>query len=324
MNKYILFALLMVVSLFATSANGGPMAYSVNSDGINDDNLYLIDLATGVDQFRGNLFTGIEDRTDTEGLAFSPGPNSRLWGIDDASGTLFPINPENGSIDYNEEIQLPLDFQSGGGNDFGMTFACDNSLFFTSVKSQTLYRRDPGGSIAMVGSAGSLGVNISAIAAFGNPTKLYGLGNGQYLNGETDSPNLYAIDLTTGIASFIGSLGSPGEFKYNQAGMSFDNVGGLWAITDRSQIDKQKSQILSINVGTGAATLIATTLNEVGYESLAISPQGNCDAPPVADAPPGARADDFPPIPSLSLLGRLSAILVLMLAGILILRRRYT
>jgi hypothetical protein len=318
MNKYILFALLMVVSLFATSANAGPMAYSVNSDGINDDNLYLIDLATGIDQFRGNLFTGIEDRTDTEGLAFSPGPNSRLWGIDDASGTLFPINPENGAIDYNEEIQLPLEFQSGGGNDFGMTFACDNSLFFTSVKSQTLYRRDPGGSIAMVGSAGSLGVNISAIAAFGNPTKLYGLGNGQYLNGETDSPNLYGIDLTTGKALRIGSLGSPGEFKYNQAGMSFDSVGGLWAITDRSQIDNQKSQILSIDVGTGAATLIATTLNEVGYESLAISPPGNCDAPPVA------RADDFPAIPSLSLPGRLSAILVLMLAGILILRRRYS
>ena len=316
MYKKIRYTLFMVVALFAINANAAPMAYSVNSDSVTGDKLYLIDLATGNDQLRGSLFTGIEDRTDTEGLAFSPGPISRLWGIDDDSGTLFPINPENGAIDYNEEILLPLEFQSGGGNDFGMTFACDNSLFFTSVKSQTLYRRDPGGSIVVVGSAGSLGVNISAIAALGNPTKLYGLGNGQYLSGETDSPNLYGIDLTTGKALRIGSLGEPGEFKYNQAGMSFDNVGGLWAITDRSQIDNQKSQILSIDVVTGTATLVATTLNEVGYESLAISPPANCVT--------RVEADGLSRIPTLSLIGRLSAILVLMLAGMLFLRRRYT
>ncbi|HEY5775360.1 MAG TPA: hypothetical protein VIS57_04680 [Xanthomonadales bacterium] len=318
MNKYILYAFIMVVSLFAVSANAAPMAYSVNSDGINDDNLYLIDLATGVDQYRGKLFTGIENeyRTDTEGLAFSPGPNSRLWGIDDASGTLFPINPNTGSVNYNEEIQLPLDFQSGGGNDFGMTFACDNSLFFTSVRTQSLYRREP--TTGSITNVGSLGVNISAIAAFGNPTLLYGLGNSQFLNGDTDSPNLYSIDTTTGHASLIGPLGSPGEFEYNQAGMSFDSAGGLWAITDRSQIGNQKSQILSINVETGDATLIATTLNEVGYESLAISPPVNCIAAPVDGA------DDLPAIPSLSLPGKLSAILVLMLAGMLILRRRYS
>jgi len=315
MNKYILYAFLIVASLFAARASAAPMAYSVNSDGINGDSLYLIDLATGVDQFRGKLFTGIEDRTDTEGLAFSPGPISRLWGIDDDSATLFPVNPDNGSINYNEEIQLPPDFRTGGGNDFGMTFSCDNNLFFTSVKSQSLYRRDPNGIIKNIGS---LGVNISAIAAVGNPTRLYGLGNGQYLNGETDSPNLYAIDTNTGQASLIGPLGSPGEFEYSQAGMSFDNAGGLWAITDRSQIGNQKSQILSINVDTGDATLVATTLNQVGYESLAISPPVNCSVPPAG------AADGLPVIPSLNLPGKLSAILVLMLAGILVLRRRYS
>ena len=133
MNHY---ALLIVASLFAVSANAAPMAYSVNSDSNGGDSLYLIDLATGVDQFRGKLFTGIEERTDTEGLAFSPEPNSRLWGMDDASGTLFPINTANGSINYEEEIQLPVEFQTGGGNDFGMTFACDYNLFFTSVRTK--------------------------------------------------------------------------------------------------------------------------------------------------------------------------------------------
>ena len=311
------FAILIVISLFAISAKAEPMAYSVNSDSNNGDSLYLIDLATGADQFRGKLFTGIEDRTDTEGLAFSSNPGSRLWGIDDASGTLFPINPGSGSINYEEEIQLPLEFQSGGGNDFGMTFACDNSLYFTSVRSKTLYRGDQGGNFTTVGTQGSLGVNISAIAALDNPVRLYGLGNGQLENGDTDSPNLYSIDLTTGTASLVGPLSDSGEFTYNEAGLAFDSRGGLWAITDRSQIGNQKSQILSIDVATGAATLVATTLNEVGYESLAISAPSNC-------AISVGVGDGLATIPTLNLAGRLSAILVLMLAGMLILRRRYT
>ncbi len=319
MNKKILLAILTAVSLFAANANAEPMAYSVNSDGNPGDSLYLIDLSTGADQFRGKLFTGIEDRTDTEGLAFSaePQPNGQLWGLDDAAGTLFPISIGNGSINWDEEIQLPTEFHSGGGSDFGMTFACDNSLYFTSVISQTLYHRNPGGSFVTVGSKGSMGVNISAIAAIGNPTRLYGLGNGQFSNGTPDAPNLYSIDTATGIASVIGPLGAPGEFQYNQAGLDFDSTGALWAITDRSQIDSQKSQILKINLTTGAATLVATTVNQIGYESLAIGPPAECSAP-------FEPADGLPRIPTLSLAGIISAILVLMLTGIPFLRRRYS
>lgn len=316
MTKNIRFAFLMAVTLFAVSAKAEPMAYSVNADSQDGDYLYLIDLATGVDQLRGKLNTGIEDRTDTEGLAFSPGTVNVLWGIDDASATLFPLSL-NGSINWENEIQLPFEFHIGGGNDFGMTFTCDSDLFFTSVKTQTLHLRDPEGNFTTIGAEGSLGVNISAIAAIGNPTKLYGLGNGMDVNGNTDSPNLYRIDLVNGTASVIGALGSPGEFQYNEAGMAFDADGGLWVITDRSLLDNQKSQILKVNVITGAATLISTTVNEVGYESLAIGPPANCEAN--VDANGG-----FKPIPTLSAVGRLSAILVLMLAGMLILRRRYT
>jgi len=317
MKKNLLFAISTVFGLFAASATAAPLAYSVNSDGNPGDGLYLIDLATGADQLRGKLFTGIEDRTDTEGLAFSPGPNSQLWGIDDDAGTLFPINPANGSINWQDEIQLPLDFQVGGGNDFGLTFACDNSLYFTSVVSQTLYRRAPGGSVAAVGSKGSLGVNISAISAIGNPTRLYGLGNGQFSDGATDAPNLYQIDTLTGVASLIGPLGAPGQFVYTQAGMSFDSNGELWAITDRSQIDSQKSQILKIDVNTGAATLVATTLNQMGYESLAIAPPTDCGV----TAEP---ADALPRIPTLNLAGIISAIVILLLAGAPFLRRRHS
>lgn len=317
MNKKIRNTLLVLVSTFAISANAAPMAYSVNSDSNGGDSLYRIDLATGADQFRGKLNTGIEDRTDTEGLAFSSGPESILWGMDDAAGTLFPINPSNGSINWQDEIQLPLEFQTGGGNDFGMTFACDNNLYFTSVKTRNLYRLDTQGTFTTIGTNAALGVNISAIASFGNPVKLYGLGNGRFEDGSTDSPNLYSINPETGTASLVGPLSDTGDFVYNEAGLAFDSDGTLWAITDRSQINNQKSQILRINIATGAATLVATTVNQVGYESLAITEPSNC-----VDSKD--TEDGLPRIPTLNMAGRLSAILVLLLAGMLILHRRYT
>ena len=87
MTKKIRLAFLMAVTLFAVSAKAEPMAYSVNADSQDGDYLYLIDLTTGFDQLQGKLNTGIEDRTDTEGLAFYTGVVNVLWGIDDASGT---------------------------------------------------------------------------------------------------------------------------------------------------------------------------------------------------------------------------------------------
>ena len=60
-----------------------------------------------------------------------------------------------------------------------------------------------------------MGVNISALAAYGNPVRLYGLGNGTASGDEVavDSPNLYEIDISTGAATLIGPLG-PGVGQY--------------------------------------------------------------------------------------------------------------
>jgi len=319
MNKKFYYALLMLVSLFAINANGAPMAYSVNSDSGNistEDSLYLIDLATGNDQRRGELFTGVETRHDTEGLAFAP--DDTLWGIDDQSLTLFPIDPVFGSISFQEEISL-TGIQSGGGNDFGMTFSCDNSLYITSVVTGTLYQVDVNdGSTTAIGT---LGANISAIAAIGNPTKLYGLGNGQFEDGTTDSPDLYSIDVNTGAATLIGPLGNDAG-EYNQGGLAFDSDGTLWAITDRRIINNTvadlPSQILRIDVDTGTASLVSST-SEVGFESLAIGPPTACNITPGAGA-----GEEYPRIPTLSQSGRLLAIFVLMLAGMLFLRRRFS
>ena len=78
------------------------------------------------------------------------------------------------------------------------------------------------GSTEIVGSLGALGANISAIAAIGNPTRLYGLGNGLTENDEVDSPNLYSINIETGLATMIGPLGMPDPVDpYNEGGLAF-------------------------------------------------------------------------------------------------------
>jgi len=315
MNMKTRFVLLMVASLFAVCANAAPMAYSVNSDSPNstDDSLYLIDLATGTNTQRGKLFNGIEVdgyRTDTEGLAFDK--NGTLWGLDDISRTLFPINTLSGSLSFETEVSLrnPLHFPEGGSNDFGMTFSCDDTLYVTSLSgdTNTLYSLGLDGSSETIGT---LGVNISALAAIGNPTRLYGLGNGQLENGDPDAPNLYRISLDTGAAEIVGPLGN---FSYNEAGLAFDSDGNLWAITDRRKIDSQPSQILSIDVASGAATLVSTT-SEVGFESLAIAPPTACVAAPLED-------DGYRPIPTLGSNGILLTIFILMFAGMIVLRKR--
>lgn len=335
MYKDFRIALLVLVSLFAISANGSPLAYSVNSDSgdvDSEDSLYVIDLADGSGQRRGTLESGIIDdvRHDTEGLALSP--LGVLWGIDDESRSLFPINVKSGTISLTDEIQLP-DFPSGGGNDFGMTFSCDNTLYVSSVATRTLYEieieeNEQGknkANIKVIGSEGALGANISAIAAIGNPARLYGLGNGQFQDGETDSPNLYSIDAVSGVAKLVGPLGNEAG-EYNQGGLAFDSKGKLWAITDRriinNKIENLPSQILNINIKTGAATLVSDTGSiegkpEVGFESLAIASPFTC----------ATESRSIPlteGIPTTGAIGRYLFIGLLMLVGFAAMRRRDT
>lgn len=318
MYKKVFYTLITAVSLFATAANGAPMAYSVNSDGQNEttwDSLYLIDLAvSGSESRRGPLFSGAYNHFDTEGLAFSP--DGTLWGVDDDSRILFPIDTRLATINFNNVIFLP-DFPTGGGNDFGMTFTCENDLYLTSVVNRTLYRVDELGASQVVGSLGALGANISAIAAIGSPTRLYGLGNGRLKDGRVDSPNLYSIDTVTGIATIIGPLDN--ALPYNEAGLAFDGEGKLWAITDRSGLDNPQSQVLSIDPVSGRATPVRVTL-ETGFESLAIAAPADCNVTGVPDQ--RGYSDPYHRIPTLGPLGLLVVIVTLMLTGIVILRKR--
>ena len=272
MHKLFKTLLVMLLSALSATLAAAPYGYSINSDSGTENafSLYRIDLATGEDTRIGTVPPVGLPFIDIEGLAFAP--DGTLYGIDDETLKLFPIIPSTALVLYNDQIPISgLPF--GGKNDFGMTFACDGDLFVTSVAEQSLYRLGLDGQAELIGP---LGYNISAIAAYGVPTKLYGLGNGLNQFREVDSPSLFEIDPETGVATEIGPLGMGNQVgDYTEGGLSFDEKGDLWAITDRAQLlTAFPSQVMKINTLTGAASEVRDTA-ERGFESLAVAvPQG--------------------------------------------------
>lgn len=256
MHKMVKTLLLVLMTSISASLAAAPMAYSVNSDSgsANADSLYRIDLTTGVDTRIAQVKSLGGVKIDVEGLAIAP--DGTLYGVDDDSMTLFPINPDNAMVDTSNEV--PINLPAGSGHDFGMSFACDDKLYITSLVTGSplvtglLYSMDLDGNTKEIGE---LGVNISALAAYGDPVKLYGLGNGlEEVDGdfEPDSPNLYEINISTGEASEIGPLLTAAP--YTEGGLAFDDSGKLWAITDRRLPDSLPSQVMKIDLTTGNAS----------------------------------------------------------------------
>ena len=274
MQKLLKTLTLTLLTVACAALSAAPMGYSINSDSgsSNSDSLYLIDLATGTEERIGLVQLPQADLMDVEGLAFHP--NGTLYGIDDQSLKMFPIDPVTALIDNNNIISIDTDDLTVGSNDFGMTFDCDANLYITSVAENSLYRLDLDGDTHLIGSLGA-NINISALAAYGSPARLYGLGNGIKDVDTKDSPSLFEIDLNDGTATEIGPLGSKVS-AYTQGGLAFDSSGQLWAITDRTGLlESGPSQVMRINTSTGTASDIRDT-SEVGFESLAVAVPGGC------------------------------------------------
>ncbi len=281
MKQVIKTIIITLLSTVSASLAAAPDGYSINSDSPSDfhDSLYRIDLATGQHTRLGFVRSLNQIKLDVEGLAFAP--DGTLYGMDDESLKLFPLNVDNGQVISNQEVSLS-GLAGAGGNDFGMTFACDGNLYATSALTNSLYRVSLNGSTTQIGANGSLTTSIYGLAAYGaNPVRLYGLSRGGVDNngntsGPVNSSSLYSIDPTTGVATEIGPLGGPAT-PFREAGLAFDNSGQLWAITDRTGIisGTLPNQILRINTTTGAAEVVSTT-SEFGFESLAITVPRGC------------------------------------------------
>lgn len=281
MKQTIKITLLTLLTALSASLAAAPIGYSINSDSPSDfhDSLYRIDLATGQHTRLGRVLSLGQIRLDVEGLAFAP--DGTLYGMDDESLKLFPINIDNGQVISSGEVTI-TGLNGIGGNDFGMTFACDGNLYATSALNNSLYRASLSGAATQIGSTGSLTTSIYGLAAYGdNPVRLYGLSRGGVANngttaGPVNTSILFSVDPNTGVATEIGPLGPPAT-PFRESGLAFDNNGQLWAITDRTGIlsGSQPSQILRIDTNTGAAEVISTT-TELGFESLAITIPRGC------------------------------------------------
>ena len=253
-----------------------PFGFSVNSRGNFSDSDDVNAL------WRINLATGAHERVSDQGLptgyldleALAINNDDQLFGVDDDLKTLVRVSMVTGVASAVGGTTSNLGLPLGTGLDFGMAFACDNQAYVVSDVEQSLFTANTTtGALTRVGAAGSMGAPITDIAIRGN--EAYGIGVGLDGDGNTASPNLYKVDLSQGTASLIGPLGS-GANPYNNAGLSFDDQGKLWAITDRRQVGGQDlaSEILRIDTTTGQATLIGTSI--VGLESLAIGPPAQC------------------------------------------------
>ena len=149
---------LMTVLLLAmpAAAAAAPVGYSVNSDAPDGDALHRIELATGVATPVSDLqvlssTTGV--RKDIEGLAFDSA--GVLWAVDEDSFRLFQVNTLSGIVQSQGDVPIS-GLSDAYGNDFGMTFTCEDSLYISSVSKQTLYRLDLDGSASPVGAVGAL------------------------------------------------------------------------------------------------------------------------------------------------------------------------
>lgn len=292
----------------------GPTGYSVNSRGVDRDPLrvnalWRVDLSTGAAEY-----VGWTSFIDLEALAFSP--DGALFGADDDTNTLVRVStvtglaqPIGGAANRFNTGLLPLTRML----DFGMSFTCDGELFVVSDTERSVFRADlQTGALTQIGPSGALGAPITDIAVRG--PEVFGIGVGLNADGSTESPNLYRVNLEAPYAELIGPLG-PAAGPYNNAGLSFDADGNLWAITDRRAVGGQDlpSQILRIDTESGAATLVAESI--VGLESLAIGPPIACQ--PLQDAGGETHA-----IPILSWPGKLLFLLGMLALGALSLKRR--
>jgi len=243
----------------------------VNSDDLSVrdfDALHRVELETGQSVKAGDARSGPNSApfADIEGLAMSP--SGTLYAIDDASKTLLTLDQSSGQA-------APVDGREGNTGltrasnfDFGLTFDCDGNLFASSDSRRSLYRLNTTtGQATVVGSDGSLGAQISGLAA--RYDGVYGIGS-------SGDENLYRIDTTTGTASLVGPLGA--NLRFSDGGLDFDGAGQLWGVADMTgaSINPEPSVVFKIDVASGAATRSSTTLS--GVESLAITAP-NCQAP---------------------------------------------
>ncbi len=226
--------------LLAMPAQADPIGYSVNTI---DDQLYTIDLATGVATAIGDV--GFDD---VGGLAFQPGTGV-LFGLDEESDRLITINLATGA--GTAVGSLGFDFL-----DAGLSFDSSGKLFASSdLSAAGVYSVNPATGAAAFLS--NVDPDPSGLAFFGNT--LFGASD----DGDTAN-DFVTVDRITGVSIDIGDLVN---MDADEPGLDFDASGVLWGVS------AVNTQTFTINTTTGLATAVATITGAFAdsrFEGLAI------------------------------------------------------
>ncbi len=259
--KRLSLSLLMLMA--ASTPVDAVTAYSVADDNFDmPDHLVTIDLETGAYTSKGKL---PDPYIAVEGLAMSG--SGQLYGADDNTKTLVQIETAGADAFAVANANQNLGFGSVPESyDFGMTFACDSSLYMVVKHSNELLSvNTASGKATLIGNTGH---NFTSIAAWGDA--LYAVASGDY--------NLYRVDKETAQATVVGHMGDlGGGIDLAGSGLAFDEQGQLWMVINLRLSDPLNpfpSRIFKLDTVTGAADWVAETL--VGIESLAIAPPGGC------------------------------------------------
>lgn len=257
------FALIIVLCVVTPAYAATVTAYAVADDNFDyPDHIVEIDLLTGEFKSFGQIpdpYIGIE------GMAISA--NDVIYGADDNTKTLVQIDLSDGRAlpvaNVNQNFGFP---RSTENHDYGMSFACDGSLYLVVKHDQSLYRvNSDSGKATLIGKTNH---NFTSLASWDN--RLFAVASGDF--------TLYEINPETAAVTVVGTLGNlGGDIQLYGSGMSFDSEGQLWMVTNlrlSDPLDPLPSRIFKINHETGVAEFISETL--VGVESLAISNGSGC------------------------------------------------
>lgn len=276
----------VVAALLAVSAHAfaGPIGYSVRSDG--DRKLYRIDMATGV-----ATDIGVSGFSKIEGLAINAA--GEIYGVNPSTAQLVKCSAATGACTAVGTLTGLPQLQVNAG----LAFASSGALYL--AMNAVIYRVDPAtAATAALGGSGPALSGLAGVAPTATcPSGLFGMG------GNGDRGKFYCINVNTGAATLLGSLGtSPLD-----VGLDGDSVTGLvWGISndDPAQVfavDPVALSVSNVNTVTSAGKAIG------GFESLAIARTGTAAVgDPVVE--PAARV-----IESIPTLGQWSLLLLALL-----------
>jgi hypothetical protein len=283
--------LLVTTWAFALAGGAAAQPFAFATDTNDTDDLYRLDLATGVATLVGSTVS-----TDVEALALRASDGT-LFGVSDDADELLTCDRLTGACTVVGSLGVSI-------SDPGLELGCDGTLYLTSegggAGGGNLYRVDMGSGAATL--IGALGAFDGQSLAQGAPRVT--CPSGMYaLDGNSDDPRLSCVDLASGTATVIGNLGVSID---GQPAMDFAADGTLWVVENQNGSDAYTVDPVTA-LATDAGFDIAPA--GVGFDGLAIEGE-LCGGPSVVD------------VPALSIPGLAALFAGLALAGWRLLRRR--